>query len=111
MPDQITILAVDDQPQNLRLLDAVLAPRGYRLVTASSGEQALEKLSEAVPDLVLLDIVMPGIDGYEVCRRIRNNPATAFLPVVMITASGDQEKISSIQAGADDFVSKPFNQG
>ena len=109
MPDQITILAVDDQPQNLRLLDAVLAPRGYRLVTASSGEQALEKLSEAVPDLVLLDIVMPGIDGYEVCRRIRNNPATAYLPVVMITASGDQEKVSSIQAGADDFVSKPFD--
>ena len=111
MPDQITILAVDDQPQNLRLLDAVLAPRGYRLVTASSGEQALEKLSEAVPDLVLLDIVMPGIDGYEVCRRIRSDPATAYLPVVMITASGEQEKISSIQAGADDFVSKPFNQG
>ena len=111
MPDQITILAVDDQPQNLRLLDAVIAPRGYRLLTASSGEQALEMLNKGVPDLVLLDIVMPGIDGYEVCRRIRNNPATAYLPVVMITASGDQEKISSIQAGADDFVNKPFNQG
>jgi len=111
MPEQMTILAVDDQPQNLRLLDAVLAPRGYRLIAASSGEQAMEQLSEAVPDLVLLDVVMPGIDGYEVCRRIRNNPATAFLPVVMITASGDQEKISSIRAGADDFVSKPFNQG
>jgi class 3 adenylate cyclase/CheY-like chemotaxis protein len=111
MPEQITILAVDDQPQNLRLLEAVLAPRGYRLITVSSGEQAMEQLSEAVPDLVLLDVVMPGIDGYEVCRRIRNNPATAFLPVVMITASGDQEKISSIRAGADDFVSKPFNQG
>jgi len=111
MPEQITILAVDDQPQNLRLLDAVLAPRGYQIVTASSGEQALEKLRQAVPDLVLLDVVMPGIDGYEVCRRIRDNPATAFLPVVMITASGDQEKISSIRAGADDFVSKPFNQG
>ena len=111
MPEEITILAVDDQPQNLRLLDAVLAPRGYRLIAASSGEQAMEQLSEAVPDLVLLDVVMPGIDGYEVCRRIRNNPATAFLPVVMITASGDQEKISSIRAGADDFVSKPFNQG
>ena len=67
MPDQITILAVDDQPQNLRLLDAVLSPRGYQVVTATSGEQAMEKLSEAVPDLVLLDIVMPGIDGYEVC--------------------------------------------
>src|SRR5215203_3006412 len=79
MPEEITILAVDDQPQNLRLLEAVLAPRGYRLVTASSGEQAMEQLSQADPDLVLLDIVMPGIDGYEVCRRIRNNPGTAYL--------------------------------
>jgi adenylate cyclase len=111
MTDQVTILAVDDQPQNLRLLDAVLTPRGYRVVTASSGEEAVEALSQSIPDLVLLDIVMPGIDGYEVCRRLRHNPATAFLPVVMITASGDQEKISAIQAGADDFVSKPFNQG
>src|SRR6185312_7418371 len=111
MPDQITILAVDDQPTNLRLLDAVLTPHGYRVVTAASGEQAMEKLGEAIPDLVLLDIMMPGIDGYEVCRRIRDNPATAFLPVVMITASGYQEKVSSIRAGADDFISKPFNQG
>jgi adenylate cyclase len=109
--DQVTVLAVDDQPANLRLLDAVLTPRGYRVVTAASGEHAIESLSEAIPDLVLLDIVMPGIDGYEVCRRIRANPATAFLPVVMITASGEQEKISAIQAGADDFVNKPFNQG
>ena len=111
MTDQVTILAVDDQPQNLRLLDAVLSPRGYRVVPVSSGEEALEWLSRSVPDLVLLDIVMPGIDGYEVCRRIRENPDTAFLPVVMITASGDQEKVSSIRAGADDFVSKPLNQG
>ena len=111
MPDQITILAVDDQPQNLRLLEAVLSPRGYRIVTATSGEQAIEMLSEAVPDLVLLDIVMPGVDGYEVCRRIRENPATAYLPVVMITASNDQEKLTSLRAGADDFISKPLNQG
>jgi adenylate cyclase len=111
MPDPITVLAVDDQLQNLRLLDAVLSPRGYRVVTAASGEEALDKLSKAIPDVVLLDIVMPGIDGYEVCRRIRANPATAFLPVIMITASGDQEKISSLRTGADDFVSKPFNSG
>ena len=111
MPEPVMILAVDDQPQNLRLLDAVLSPHGYRVITASSGEEAVEKLGHTLPDLVLLDIVMPGIDGYEVCRRIRRNPATEFLPVVMITASGDQEKISAIQAGADDFVSKPFNQG
>jgi adenylate cyclase len=110
MAEQVTILAVDDQPANLRLLDAVMSPRGYRVLTAASGEEAMETLSRDVPDLVLLDIVMPGIDGYEVCRRIRDNPATAFLPVIMITASGNQEKISSIHAGADDFVSKPFNQ-
>lgn len=110
MTETITILAVDDQPANLRLLDAVLSPRGYRVVHATSGEQALELLRSSGVDLVLLDIVMPGIDGYEVCRRIRNAPETAFLPVVMITASGHQEKKRAIEAGADDFVSKPFDQ-
>ena len=109
--DDVTILAVDDQPQNLRLLDAVLSPRGYRVLTAASGEEALAMLPTSGADLVLLDIVMPGIDGYEVCRRIRSSPGFEFLPVVMITASGDQEKIRAIEAGADDFVSKPFNQG
>ena len=110
MTETITILAVDDQPANLRLLDAVLSPRGYRVVHATSGEQALELLPSTRVDLVLLDIVMPGIDGYEVCRRIRGAPETAFLPVVMITASGHQEKKRAIEAGADDFVSKPFDQ-
>jgi adenylate cyclase len=110
MTEPVTILAVDDQPANLRLLDAVLSPRGYRVVRASSGEQALELLPSSGADLVLLDIVMPGIDGYEVCRRIRSAPETAFLPVVMITASGHQEKTRAIEAGADDFVSKPFDQ-
>ena len=110
MTETITILAVDDQPANLRLLDAVLSPRGYRVIRATSGEQALELLPSSDVDLVLLDIVMPGIDGYEVCRRIRSAPETAFLPVVMITASGHQEKARAIEAGADDFVSKPFDQ-
>ena len=110
MTETVTVLAVDDQPANLRLLDAVLSPRGYRVVPASSGEQALELLPSSGIDLVLLDIVMPGIDGYEVCRRIRSAPDTAFLPVVMVTASGNQEKIRAIEAGADDFVSKPFDQ-
>jgi len=110
MTEPVTILAVDDQPANLRLLDAVLSPRDYRVICASSGEQALELLPSSGVDLVLLDIVMPGIDGYEVCRRIRGAPETAFLPVVMITASGNQEKTRAIEAGADDFVSKPFDQ-
>ncbi|WP_421741183.1 adenylate/guanylate cyclase domain-containing protein [Cellulomonas sp.] len=113
MPDQVTILAVDDLPQNLRLLQAVLEPRGYRLELATSGEEALAFLArpDQTVDLVLLDIVMAGIDGYEVCRRLRADPRTAYLPVVMITASGDQEKLHAIEAGADDFVAKPFHHG
>ncbi len=111
MPDEpIVVLAVDDLEQNLRLLDAVLSPRGYRVVTAASGEEALAQLERHDVDLVLLDIMMPGIDGYEVCRRIRAVPQWRFLPVVMITASGDQEKRHALEAGADDFVSKPFDQ-
>jgi len=80
------------------------------VLTAESGEDALRLLQEHQPDLVLLDILMPGLDGYEVCRRIRQDPVTAFLPVVMITASGKEEKVRAIEAGADDFVTKPFDQ-
>ena len=105
------ILVVDDTPENIRLLDAVLSPRGYAVEGVSSGAQALVRLAaEPVPDLVLLDIVMPEIDGYEVCRRIRATPATELLPVVMITASSGEEKLKALEAGADDFVMKPFDQ-
>jgi adenylate cyclase len=105
-----TILVVDDLPQNIRLLEAVLTPRGHTVVAAESGAEALERVAAEPVDLVLLDILMPGMDGYAVCRALRDNPATSFLPVVMITASGDQEKIAAIEAGADDFVTKPFDQ-
>ncbi len=108
---EVTILIVDDQPQNLRLLDAVLQPRGYRTLLTQTGEEALEVLRREPADIVLLDILMPGMDGYEVCRRIREHPETAFLPVVMITASDTAQKVRAIEAGADDFVTKPFDQG
>ena len=109
MAETVTVLAVDDQPANLRLLDAVLAPRGYEVRTASSGVQAMEALAGDDVDLVLLDVVMPGMSGYDVCRAIRADERLAFLPVVMITASGAQERLPALEAGADDFVTKPFD--
>jgi adenylate cyclase len=105
------ILVVDDTPQNIKVLDAILSPRGYRVATARSGPEALQKVRDEAPDLVLLDILMPGMSGYEVAQRLRADPSTQFLPIVMVTALGAQEeKIKAIDAGADDFLSKPVNQ-
>jgi adenylate cyclase len=104
------VLVVDDTPTNVRLLDALLTPRGYRVTEASSGEEALSLLEKEHPDLILLDILMPGMDGYEVCRRVRANPLTAHLPVIMITASETRQKVKALEAGADDFVVKPFDK-
>jgi adenylate cyclase len=105
------VLAVDDQPTNLRLLDAVLSPRGYVVLTAPDGPEALEVLQSEDVDVVLLDVQMPGMDGCEVCRRIRLDPRTEFLPVIMITAGGPAQRLEGLEAGADDFITKPFDQG
>jgi adenylate cyclase len=103
------ILVVDDIPENVRLLEAVLVPRGYDVVTAPDGLAALEAVEVEGPDLILLDVMMPGLDGYAVCRRLREKESTAVLPVIMVTSSLGEEKTRAIEAGADDFIPKPFN--
>jgi len=105
------ILVVDDTPKNVKLLADLLSVKGYDVETAASGQEALEKIHQVPPDLVLLDVVMPQMSGYEVCRRIRGNPQTDRLPVVLVTAlDPGEERVKGIEAGADDFLSKPINQ-
>src|SRR5260221_1440873 len=105
-----TVLVVDDEPQNLEVIQGFLEMEGFTVVTAEDGEAALLLLADSRPDLVLLDVRMPGLDGFEVCRRIKENPATIFVPVVIITAlQGAQERVRGAAAGADEFLSKPFD--
>jgi CheY-like chemotaxis protein len=110
MADPGRILVVDDVPRNVRLLATVLTAAGYEVVSAGSGAEAIEAVARDGPDLVLLDIRMPDIDGYEVCRRLRSDPAAEFLPIVMVTSAEGEERVAALEAGADDFVAKPFNQ-
>jgi adenylate cyclase len=105
------ILIVDDTPMNLKLLEGILSGHGYAVSTAPSGPVALERVRDEPPDLVLLDVVMPEMSGYEVCRRLRAAEATRLLPVIMVTAlDPQQERVKGIDAGADDFLTKPINQ-
>ena len=106
-----TILMVDDEPANLALLGALLAPEGYNLVKAKNGEEALKYLSDNVPDLILLDIMMPGISGFSVLIEIRKDERTKTVPVILLTSLTDREdRIKGIDAGADDYISKPFDK-
>lgn len=102
------VLAVDDIAPNLRLLRAVLEPEGYEVMTAETGTAALELALTA--DLILLDVHLPDISGFEVCKRLRDNPETRAIPVVMITATASEERLRGIESGADDFLSKPFDK-
>ena len=105
------VLVVDDVAQNVELLADLLSIKGYEVATASSGKEALEKVAQFDPDVVLLDVVMPDLSGYEVCARIKADPAHAILPIVMVTAlDPGQERIKGLEAGADDFLTKPINQ-
>jgi two-component system cell cycle response regulator len=104
------VLVVDDILPNVKLLEAKLSSEYYDVLTATNGLEALEKVATQSPDIVLLDIMMPGMDGFEVCRRIKADPATAHIPVVMVTALTDSaDRIKGLEAGADDFLSKPLN--
>lgn len=104
------VLVVDDIAPNVKLLEAKLTSEYYDVITATSGPQALERVANDTPDIVLLDVMMPGMDGFEVCKRIKSNPATAHVPVVMVTALTDAtDRVRGLEAGADDFLSKPVN--
>jgi len=105
------LLVVDDTPHNVKLLADILGAKGYRVDTAASGEEALAKVAGAAPDLVLLDVMMPGLSGYDVCRRLRADPATALLPIVLVTSlDPHEERVKGLDAGADDFLQKPIHQ-
>jgi two-component system cell cycle response regulator len=99
------VLVVDDILPNVKLLEAKLTCEYYDVITATSGQEALEKVETEKPDIVLLDVMMPGMDGFEVCTRIKQNPELAHIPVVMVTALTDvEDKVRGLEAGADDFL-------
>lgn len=102
------ILIVDDEPNNRLLLQVMLANDGYEIVTASAGAEALELVEQAPPDLIVLDVMMPGMDGYQVATRIKANPATRHIPVIMLTALSDKNSMMhGLNAGAEEFLTKP----
>jgi class 3 adenylate cyclase len=104
------ILVVDDQRANAEMIAGVLQARGYEVLTALNGESALELVAANEPDLLVSDILMPGMSGYELCQRLRADPATTLLPVILVTSLDPQsERVTGIKAGADDFLSKPVN--
>jgi putative two-component system response regulator len=105
------VLIVDDEYVGRETLQSVLEGEGYRLEMAENGWQAIEKAKALLPDVILLDVMMPGMTGYEVCQRIRNDPQVAEIPIIILTALDDRESLlNSLKAGADDFISKPFDR-
>ncbi|MDJ1173714.1 hybrid sensor histidine kinase/response regulator [Roseofilum capinflatum] len=110
-PKQDLILIVDDNPTNIKVLFSFLKESGFKVLVAKDGESTLEKLQEITPDLILLDVMMPGIDGFETCRRIKASPQTQDIPVIFMTALSDTvDKVKGLKIGAVDYITKPFQQ-
>ncbi|MBW3573186.1 MAG: diguanylate cyclase [Gemmatimonadetes bacterium] len=104
------ILVVDDVPDNVEILDARLSSRGYEVVTATNGEEALASVSDTPPHLILLDVMMPGMDGREVARRIKEDESLPFIPIILVTALSEADDVvQGLESGADDYISKPYN--
>ena len=104
------VLVVDDILSNVKLLEAKLTAEYFEVLSASSGEQALTRVAAELPDIVLLDVMMPGMDGFEVCRRIKGNPKLAHIPIIMVTALDQpSDRVMGLDAGADDFLTKPVD--
>jgi two-component system alkaline phosphatase synthesis response regulator PhoP len=105
-----TILVVDDEEDVLELVKYNLEKNGYRVTTASTGEEAINKARSILPNLVLLDLMLPGIDGLEVCKQLKSNPKTEHVPVIMLTAKGEEsDVVVGLEVGADDYITKPFS--
>jgi len=105
------ILIVDDNPTNLDVISESLSNKGYKVAIATSGERALQQVERKPPDLILLDIMMPGIDGFETCRRLKANPRTCHIPIIFMTALTDTDnKVQALNLGAVDYVTKPFQE-
>lgn len=111
MDERNTILIVDDEPAGRETLESILEPEGYYLVLAENGYQAIEKAKAVQPDVILLDVMMPGMNGFEVCRHIRNEKELAEVPILFLTALDDRQSLlNGLEAGADDFISKPVDR-
>jgi DNA-binding response OmpR family regulator len=111
MADKPRILVVDDEVKNVKLLEALLTPGGFHIEKAYDGQEALEQVNRNRPDAILLDVMMPVIDGFEVCRRLKNDPDTQLIPIVIMTALGEvEDRIKGKEAGADDFLTKPVDR-
>ena len=104
------ILIVDDEMDALLALKVALETEGYNIAEAKDGYEAIDKVRSEIPDLILLDLMIPGIDGFEVCRQLKSDPMYKHIPIIMLTARGEvDDKVEGIELGADDYVTKPFN--